>query len=291
MFENAIDYQFIMEDIQYCAGYAQLIKNVAVNMSQNDKKSKEESRPLEELKREKSKEELRPLYDNYAVAATYYQRAAEHSLLLSTSETNGKSTRISEALKYLSEATEMSKAWGSPYALLLLSTGSYTFRDVLVVSYSSDFNDILNDYFKSDIEPIPSKVVQYVYTLIASRETSPLTEKVDRYIAPFRHRRVGILGLYVHQILNVLQTLNRNDESVQMAMIPILIAYDEALQTAMLNKYHFRRLLMNFHPVNAEVIGLLLRIRQQMPGVNVLERSPISPLAKRFLRQLITNLA
>ena len=53
MFENAIDYQFIMEDIQYCAGYAQLIKNVAVNMSQNDKKSKEESRPLEELKREK----------------------------------------------------------------------------------------------------------------------------------------------------------------------------------------------------------------------------------------------
>lgn len=266
MFEDQIDYEFVKRDFEFCVGYGNAM------MMENTPNTVDE-------------------FDRTLTAATYFHRAAEQGVLLGIGNYNYLSVEWVNVVRQLIATAAMQYVrWGSPYSIMLMRVARINLTNM--ASYTVISNYFLDEYFqdhKSYIVVRPAKMIQYVYVLMAGEFAQ--SAEVREQLEPLRHHRIGVLSISIHQILNVLDAISGRKDAVPEAMMPILMLYDEALQTAMLNRYHFRRLLMSFHPVNFEVICLLLRVGKQSAAINLVEQSPISVVSKQFLIRLLSRLS
>ena len=209
-------------------------------------------------------------------AATQLRRAGAHSLLLDD---------VRSARQLFHEAAEIYAASGVAYGSLLehLGFGESTPR-------SGRERDVIHasDAF-------------YLWDVAATRDLD--TDRfmvLRRRLEPFRADAIGALGVPAGIYLDIydavrVESVNSSNRlsSIAEAALPLLSAYEAAIRRARADRFHWERLATPFHPVEPDVMALLVAlhsaIRQQLdiPVSTVIGRIPLSEDTQSLLRECL----
>lgn len=180
------------------------------------------------------------------VAGTYFRKAAADSMLLGETK---------EASDLFTTAAKCYRLAGMPYGIVM---------EALAGNYGPDLS--WGDSIDSP---------QGVYLLIASlslevrlsKPTLKHLNQVRRKMDDFRGDRLGVLGIPVDLFLDlfdVLQDVVRAPDisltPLREALLPFLEIYSLALSRAKRDEFHWKRLAMPFHPVEPDIVGLVVMV-------------------------------
>ena len=177
-------------------------------------------------------------YEN-AVAATYFRRAAAHSVLLDDFQT---------ACKYFGKASRCYGLAEMPYGILM---------EVLCGAHTDDSS-------WGKVTESPQEVYKLIADLGMKKGTLDEVRKSRHKLDDFRGKNLGVLAIPFDQYLDLFDALylaTENPKSglrrVRQAVLPFVQTYSSALQRAKRDTFHWERLAMVFHPVEPDIVGLL----------------------------------
>lgn len=214
---------------------------------------------------------------NNAVAATYFRRAAAHSVLLDDFPT---------AAKYFGESASCYRLAGMPYGM---------FMDVLCGTRVWKWS-----WGKA------TESAQGVYALIAGlmsmemRHSHQLLQSRHR-LDEFRGEHLGVFAIPLDQYLDLFDAIywaaqepEMGLHKVRQAVLPFVQTYSSALQRAKRDTFHWQRLAVVFHPVEPDIVGLLatttIAVGHQVSHSKLLEGLPVSPDALDILVYCLDHL-
>jgi hypothetical protein len=229
-----------------------------------------------------------------AFAATNFRRAAAHAILFDDSQS---------ATKLFCDASRVYASLRMPYALMMLA----------LAGHPEDSSDIIGKIHENNRPEIDqgSQALekQWAYTLVFNAAVMHRNHREDssavRAFEPMQHKLgafesspIGILGLPVGCYIDLAHSLADSRVSyVDEALFPFLSAYNTALRQAGLNSFHWSRLLMPFHPVEPDILSLLVlthvaftRRKRRRSVLRLLKKYPLSRSSRAILHGALTQL-
>lgn len=215
------------------------------------------------LTSEKTRPERKDETYAYAVAATYYRRAAADSLLL------GERTASSE---WFWEAARCYRVAGMPYSVVM---GALTWRGRQRWAWQKMVRSAQGVYLLIDRLGRETE---------SSKRLAMWRKEMDEY----RGERLGILAVPVDLYLDLFDAIARMEQdsnlqhrSLREALLPFVQVYSSALRRARRDKFHWSRLAMPFHPLEPDITGLIVMVaraaaKREVSLSAVLEGLPIS---------------
>lgn len=124
-------------------------------------------------------------------------------------------------------------------------------------------------------------------------------EDVALELMAFRSKRVGVLALEVGLLMDLrraaLSWLHQGSMDAIIRPLNVVVSYyAEALNRARANRYHWERLRMTFHPLEPDVLGILVGLDRVLASANgslsevmpsVLQREDIVEVLQMSLKQ------
>ena len=180
--------------------------------------------------------------NTWLIGATYFRKAAANSLLLGEGQT---------ASELFQEAAICYREARMPYSIVM--------------------DSMAGKRRESDFWLRESPSAQNVYLLIDAlgrdkrnkEESLILREKMEEY----RGKRIGIFAIPVERYLDLFDTVKKVEKGrdipikqIREALLPFVEMYSSALVRARRDMYHWKRLAMSFHPVEPDIVGLLLMV-------------------------------
>jgi hypothetical protein len=209
-------------------------------------------------------------------AATNYRRAASNCLLVD---------RPDDARKFFSQVALAYERAGAPYAAFIANLGSESL------------------WFKQgESSSDPGEV--FVLWTNQALESKDESRRLRRRVEPFRTRPVGLLGLEVGVYLDLFDAaisdassnqLGESSSQIAESLLSIASAYALCVRRARQDRYHWRRLAMPFHPVEPDVLSLLVALdrrlaRNQRAVAPLIQRMPIGEDSLGLLRGALEQL-
>ena len=195
--------------------------------------------------------------EKLAFAATALRRAGSHALLLD----DGKL------------ALEMFAKSASCYAQLLHPYASMMWSLARNLQFATSFSDSrLNEFVVTEGRYPSERYDQLAYPLLvesvadteaehgsAPESRSRRMRQVAIELSAFSTTPVGMMGIPMESYLNLARSIEMGatPQAVQYSLLPFLNAYEVAVVTARSKAYHWRRLLMPFHPVEPDILSVL----------------------------------
>lgn len=223
---------------------------------------------------------------NLAFSATLYRRASAHSLLILPPE---------DRANYFARCAEAYQAIGSPYFYMMavFSKEPLGFKDYNIFE---EIDDLENS---GDI----ANILQQVYRLIASTDRernyqlADVSYRLIKLLEPYQDKQIGILGIPIRHYISLFNALNNYNRKKQKRNIRPLMqrfvrAYDDAIQQAMVNRYHWQRLAMPFHPAELDIFSVLLYINRAVHPEQFreyLERSYMSSETRFLVNGILSD--
>jgi hypothetical protein len=227
-------------------------------------------------------------WEPIAFAATSFRRAGSHAFLLDD---------IKLAIEMFAKSADCYERLHRPYASMMWSLA----RNRQSASKSSESS--LSEFVVSEGSYPSERFNQLAYPLLvesvteAEQQHMPASQERNR-----RFRRVaselnalsttplGMMGIPMASYLNLAASMEGDapPQDVQYLLLPFLNAYEVAVVTARSKTYHWRRLLMPFHPAEPDILSVLcvanvwFRRRKQVLTDFIRERTE-SRFASRLL--------
>jgi hypothetical protein len=90
--------------------------------------------------------------------------------------------------------------------------------------------------------------------------------RIRRVAESFRTRRIGLLGLEVGVHLDLFDAAVGDSSNTQLAesLLPVMSAYSSAVKQARQDQYHWRKLAIPFHPVEPDILALLVALDRRL---------------------------
>lgn len=171
------------------------------------------------------------------LAASSYRAAGAHALLLMAAD---------EARVHFQRAADLFVRARSPYGAFLANLG-------------------LEPATLPEDMPSGPEAVFALWGTRALAEGYFIEQRGDLALelTAFRSKRVGVLGLEVGLLMDLrgaaLNWLQRGSmESVMRPLNVVVAYYAEAVNRARANRYHWERLRMTFHPLEPDILGILV---------------------------------
>lgn len=191
-------------------------------------------------------------------AATAFRRAGSHALLLD---------QVDLATELFADSAKCYDRLHRPYSAMMWSLAGN------LGSASTSSERSLLEFVQSEGRYPSERFGQLAYSLLvegATRIVEPQAETNQEFIGRFRRAAselaalstspLGMMGIpiasHLHLATSMEEQADLND--VQYFVSPFLNAYELALETARSKRYHWRRLLMPFHPVEPDILSVLL---------------------------------
>jgi len=207
-------------------------------------------------------------------AATQFRRAGAHSLLLD--DVKRAREQFHEAAKIYFESRI---AYGSLIERLAYSEPAPPLeRDEVHVRASDAF---------------------YLWDSAASRDRNiEINMSLRRRLEPYRADAIGVFGIPAGVYLDVYDAVRRAQDLkrevglslIAEAALPLLSAYEVAVRRARADHFHWQRLAMPIHPVEPDVVALLVALDSSMKQMEtsvsaVIGRIPLSEDTNSLLRE------
>ena len=172
-------------------------------------------------------------------AATNFRRAGAHALLLGEGR---------DAARYFHEAGTVYFAAGSLYGFFLRKFAP---------------KEVVSTRDQHAAEPRRASDVFWLWNPLHFHASGGLDrERVGvarKRLDGYRMETVGVLGMTVATHLELFDAIiSASEMRVAEAVFPIVAAYSTAIQRAREDRYHWKRLAMPFHPVEPDIMGILL---------------------------------
>jgi hypothetical protein len=181
-------------------------------------------------------------HTNLLVAATYFRRAAAHSLLLND---------LNDARSSFSMASDCYAKAGSSY-------------NILMKVLSSDKSK-RNSSHRQELRETATDVYLLFESLYIEKVFSDENDFTRKRLDEFRGKRIGVLPMPVEKYLDLYDTLkkviSRNRDSkkeLQTVILPFVETFCSAFMRARKDLYHWKMLATPFHPVEPDTLGLLV---------------------------------
>jgi hypothetical protein len=215
--------------------------------------------------RERANQDSPSAQREHLISATNYRIAGANSLLLGSID-NARKHFHNSAFEYL--------AAGSSYGLLIDNLGySDNIKNYSNIGSIREETDVFNMW----------PMLLNISTHFDNRKGPINWDYWNENIVNFRNEPVGLLGLPVNVYINLFKSLalagNRNNKSneiniyeeIAAALFPFANAYSLALDRARSDEYHWTQLAMPFHPVEPEMMAVLIGAKYLIPGNNFIE--------------------
>ena len=195
-------------------------------------------------------------WESVAFAATAFRRAGAHALLLDdaklATEMFGNSAKCYEALR-------------RPYGAMMWSLAQKF--DVALASAE----DSVREFIRSEGRSPSGQSGQLAFPLLvegairtgdqAQEDSHPRRDSFRRIaseLTAFSTAPLGILGIPIESYLSLTASMQEDGDphETEYRLLPFLNAYEIAITTARSKRYHWRRLLMPFHPVEPDVLSV-----------------------------------
>jgi hypothetical protein len=196
-------------------------------------------------------------WDPIAFAATSFRRAGSHALLLDDRKL---------ALEMFAKGANCYELLHRPYASMMWSLA----RNLQSASMFSETT--LNDFVMSEGRYPSERSNQLAYPLLvesvtaaeepnasAREERNHRFRRVASELSAFSTMPVGMMGVPMASYLNLAKSIETGaaPHDVQYFLLPFLNAYEVAVDAARSKTYHWRRLLMPFHPAEPDILSVL----------------------------------
>lgn len=211
------------------------------------------------------------------IAATYFRRAAANSLLLDD---------FSMASEFFEEAARCYQQAQMPYSMVMVAlSGRAT-----------------SDWSWHAAAESPQGVYALMAVLCEKVIHSEYLQKARHKLDEFRGSRLGVFAHPLDQYLDLFDAVYMSMEiarkgvhTLREALLPFIQTYSSALQRARRDQFHWQHLSMVFHPVEPDVIGLLVMTKNAIMrnGLNqsdMLEGLPVSREAIEVLSYFLHNI-
>lgn len=195
-------------------------------------------------------------WEPVAFAATAFSRAGAHALLLDKTEL---------ATELFANSAKCYDTLRRPYAAMMWSLA----RNPQSARESSDRS--LGDFTRSEGRYPSEQFSQLAYPLLIEgamgfeEQTKAVEDPYGRFrrvgseLAALSTTPVGMLRISMASYLKLATSMEEeaNPHDIQYYLLPFLNAYEIAIETACSRRYHWSRLLMPFHPVEADILSVL----------------------------------
>ena len=190
-------------------------------------------------------------------AATSFRRAGSHALLLDN---------VKLAIEMFAKSADCYERLHRPYASMMWSLA----RNLQSASKFSERS--LSEFVVSEGRYPSERVNQLAYPLLvesiteaeephtqAPQERNRRFRKVADELNAFSTTPLGMMGIPMASYLNLAASIEAEaiPHDVQYLLLPFLNAYEVAIDTARFRTYHWRRLLMPFHPAEPDILSVL----------------------------------
>lgn len=183
-----------------------------------------------------------------ALSASHFRRAASHALLLGNYQ---------QAQDYFRQAAIAYNSLNSPYSIAMATLSAE----------GHEFNHWIYDWF--DFEGQPSySYHQLAYILLMQSSITNLDVSYRRIrdmrisLEPYRSQPFGTLGFSTSIAIDLIDGLNPNLDTGRFELteviLPIFVTYSSAIRQAISNRYHWKRLLLPFHPAEPDIFSIAL---------------------------------
>lgn len=186
--------------------------------------------------------------DHIIVAATYFRRAAAHSLILD---------EVPNAFSYFEKAASLYVDANMAYGLLLASFSPQVLSELILVFLTNNRNHI--DHRNTMYVALAQSVNRDFPT---DRESHILES-----LQPYRSFPMGILSIPLGAHLDLAAAsqgdystiaASQGDYSTMIEVLsPIFNAYNIAVQTAKRDIFHWQRMAFPFHPAEPDIFSLV----------------------------------
>jgi hypothetical protein len=195
------------------------------------------------------------LSERIAYAATALRRAGSHALLLDetdlATEMFGNSAKCYEVLR-------------RPYASMMWTLA----RNLKSAASSSERS--VGDFIRSEGRYPSDQSGQLAFALLVQGVREAATSVSDNSssrqgfrtvsseLSAFSTTPLGILGIPIESYVSLAVSMegNASPEETEYHLSPFLNAFEVAITTARSKAYHWRRLLMPFHPVEPDILSV-----------------------------------
>lgn len=203
----------------------------------------------------------------FLAAATNYRRAAADSLLLDEYEL---------ARRHFQGAARAYEGAGSPMAVAMSQLGI----ELVTTKVSDELQPTL------EAARVFELFDASLFTTVRSEAGMLLRSRLESV----RSERIGIFGFQVSRYLFLFDAVQNEEWApIREALFPLMFAYGEALLRAMSDTFHWERQAIPFHPVEPELLAVLVAIsrRRQRVVVELFEGSGINQLALMCMREAV----
>lgn len=234
-------------------------------------------------------------WESIAFAATAFRRAGSHALLLDD---------VGLATQMFADAAKCYDTLGRPYAAMMWSLA----RNLQSASAASERS--LLEFVVSEGRYPVERFDQLAYSLLVDSVIEPASKherepqprysrfrRVANELTAFSTTPVGMMGIPMASYLSLATSLEEGAEpyDVQYLLLPFLNAYELAIMTARSKRYHWRRLLMPFHPIEPDILSVLFVAnawfkRRKQPLTNFIRGRSESILASRLLSDALEQM-
>jgi len=178
----------------------------------------------------------------FLAAATQFRRAGGDALLLD---------RTASAKKLFDRSAECYRKAGSPFASLIANLGrkgrAKPFNTERRLVSANDVFELWNPAFAKHSDRGVTAHEQWRDQLEDSKTEG-----------------VGLLGLPVETYLKLYDAMavsdSDDDQEIQSGIFPFLAQYDAAIRRARRDRFHWRNIATPFHPIEPEVIAVLVAV-------------------------------
>jgi hypothetical protein len=195
-------------------------------------------------------------WEPIAYAATAFRRAGSHALLLDDAVF---------AKEMFANSAKCYEVLHRPYAVMMWALA----QNFATASESSERSVL--DFIASEGQYPPHQSGQLAYPLLIEGvmdfENQPVNaaqarqgrfRSVTSELSAFSTTPLGIMGIPIDSYLGLAASMEEaaNPHEVEYHLLPFLNAYEVAITTARSKTYHWKRLLMPFHPVEPDILAV-----------------------------------
>jgi hypothetical protein len=198
-----------------------------------------------------------------AVAGTYFRRSAANSLLLGDHRTSSKLFR---------DSARAYRSIGMPYSVMMKALAGERRLDS---TWSQETDS-------------PQAVFPLMQAILRRNQPPERLQAWRHHLEEFRGARLGIFAFQIDLYLDLIDALQVHDwksprylTQVQGALLPFVETYSQALGRARRDKFHWKRLMMPFHPVEPDIVSVVVLTAQAITRHRLSPRSLLAGLPLR----------
>ena len=183
--------------------------------------------------------------DHIIVAATYFRRAAAHSLILD---------EALNAFSYFERAANLYVDANMAYGLLLASFSPQALSELIHVFLANDENH--SDHNNTMYVALALSVNR-VFSVDSEPHILESLQHILESLQPYRSFPMGILGIPLGAHLDLAAASQSDYSTMTEVLSPIFNAYNIAVQTAKRDIFHWQRMAFPFHPAEPDIFSLV----------------------------------